>query len=121
MTPSRQLGHFSSRAFMVKHQYTAMLLSLVVGFIWIGVYRLLAQSWFLSRLSILLAVISFVPAGLVFLAHFRELGPFWWRDNSNVVLTTRRSPRLERAEITLMAVLWAIIFVFVVIAIFSAQ
>ncbi len=103
---------------MVKHQYKVMSVSLVVGFMWIGIYHLLATSWFLSRLSLLLAIISFVPAGLVLLVHGREFGPFLWWDKSNVVLTTRRPPKLERVEFTVMAVLWAVIFVFVVVVIF---
>lgn len=75
---------------MVKHQYKAMFASIVVGLIWVGVYHFLADSWFFSRLSLLLAIISFVPAGLVVLVHGRELGRFMWWDRSNVVLTTRR-------------------------------
>ncbi len=106
------------RAFMVKHQYKVMLVSLVVGFAWIGIYQLLASSWFFSRLSLLLAIISFAPAGLVLLVHGRSFGRFFWWDKSNVVLTTRRPPRLEKVEFTVMAVLWAVIFVFVVIVIF---
>jgi hypothetical protein len=66
--------------FMVRHQYKVMCVSTVVGFAWIGIYRLLATPWFFSRLSLLLAIISFVPARLVVLAHGRELGPFMWWD-----------------------------------------
>jgi hypothetical protein len=62
--------------------------------------------------------ICFVPAGLVVLIHGRESGPFLWWDRSNVVLTTRRSPKMEKAELVLMAVLWSIIFVFAVAVIF---
>jgi hypothetical protein len=82
-----------------------MLVSLVVGFIWIGISHLLATSWFFSRLSLLLAIISFVPAGLVLLVHGRAFGRFLWWDNSNVVLTTRRPRRLENVEFTVMGVL----------------
>ena len=64
------------RPFMVKHQYKVMSVSLVVGFVWLGIYHLLATSWFFSRLSLLLAILSFVPAGLVLLVHGREFGPF---------------------------------------------
>jgi len=103
---------------MVKHQYKVMLVSLVVGAIWIEIYHLLATSWFFSRLSLLLAIISFVPAGLVVLTHGRELGPFLWWDRSNTVLTTRRSQKTEKAEFIVMAVLCTIIFVFVVAVIF---
>jgi len=98
---------------MVKHQYKVMSISLVVGFVWVGIYRLIAASWFFSRLSLLLAIISFVPAGLVLLVHGREFGPFLWWDKSNVVLTTRRPRKLERVELVVMAVLWTAIFVFV--------
>ena len=76
------------RAFMVKHQYKILLASMIVGLMWFGVYRLLAASWFFSRLSLLLAII------------------------------TRRSPRTEKIELTVMAVLWAVIFVFVVVVVF---
>jgi hypothetical protein len=109
---------FGFRTFMVKHQYKVMPVSLVVGFMWVGIYHLLATSWFFSRLSLLLAIISFVPAGLVLLVHGREFGPFLWWDKSNVVLTTRRPRKLERVEFTVMAVLWVVIFAFVVVVIF---
>ncbi|MGH9511468.1 MAG: hypothetical protein ACRD2U_04970 [Terriglobales bacterium] len=79
---------------------------------------MLATSWFFSRLTLLLAIISFVPAGLVVLVHGREIGPFLWWDRSNRVLTTRRPRKLEKAEFTVMVVLWAVIFVFVVVVIF---
>jgi hypothetical protein len=103
---------------MVKHQYKVMSVSLVGGFVWVGIYHLLATSWFFSRLSLLLAIISFVPAGLVFLVHGREFGHFLWWDKSNVVLTTHRPRKLERVEFVVMAVLWTAIFVFVVFVIF---
>ena len=103
---------------MVKHQYKVMFASIVMGLIWVGAYHLLAASWFFSRLSLLLAIISFVPAGLVVLAHGRELGPFLWWDRSNVVFTTRRPRKLERLELTLMAILWGAIFIAVVVVIF---
>jgi len=103
---------------MVKHQYKVMSASLVVGFVWVGIHHLLATSWLVSRLSLLLAIISFVPAGLVLLIHGREFGPFLWWDKSNVVLTTRRPRKLERVEFAVMAVLWAAIFVFVAVVIF---
>jgi len=103
---------------MIKHQYEVLPASIVGGLIWVGVYQWLAASWFFSRLSLLLAIISFVPAGLVVLVHGREFGPFLWWDRSNVVLTTRRPRKLERVEFTVMAVLWAAIFVFVVAVIF---
>jgi hypothetical protein len=41
----------------------------------------------------------------------------WW-DKSNVALTARRPRRTEKLELTLMAVLWAAIFVFVVVVVF---
>ena len=106
---------------MLKHQYKVLPTSLLAGFMWVGAYQLLATSWFFSRLSIFLAIISFVPAALVFLVHGRELGPFLWWDRSNVVLTTRRPRKLERAELIVMAVLWTVIFAFVVVVIFWAR
>jgi len=113
-----QNQRFGFRAFMVKHQYKVMLVSVVVGTMWVGIHHLLASSWFFSRLSLLLAIISFAPAGLVVLVHGREFGPFLWWDRSNAVLTTRRPQKLEKVEFTVMAVLWAVIFVFVVVVIF---
>jgi hypothetical protein len=104
MAPQNQ--RFTFRAFMVKHQYKVMLVSLVVGAIWIEIYHLLSTSWFFSRLSLLFAIISFVPAGLVVLIHGREFGPFLWWDRSNTVLTTRRAPKLEKGEFIVMAALW---------------
>ena len=44
----------------------------------------------------------------------------WW-DRSNVVLTTRRPRKLEKAEFAVMAVLWVAIFVFVVVVIFLSH
>jgi hypothetical protein len=114
--PSQLSGFLS---FMVKHQYKVMCVSIVVGFAWIGIYRLLVTSWFFSRLSLLLAIISFVPAGLVVLTHGRELGPFMWWDKSNVVLTTRRSPKIERIELLVLGVLASIVLVFVIIAVLA--
>lgn len=78
---------------MLKYQYWVMSASIAAGFAWIEISHLLAASWFFSRLSILLAIISFAPAGLVVLVHGRELGTFLWWDKSNVVLTTRRPPK----------------------------
>ena len=106
---------------MLKHQYKVLSISLVVGFMWLGIHQLLATSWFFSRLTLLLAVISFVPAGLVFLVHGREFGTFLWWDRSNVVLTTRRPRKLEKVEFVVMALLWAAIFVFVVVVIFLSR
>jgi hypothetical protein len=106
---------------MLKHQYKVLAISLAVGFIWVGVHQLLLASWFFSRLSIFLAVISFVPAALVFLVHGRELGTFFWWDKSNVVLTTRRPPKVEKTEFIVMTVLWSLIFVVVVVVIFFAR
>src|SRR5262245_58000751 len=94
----QQNERFDFRAFMLKHQYKVMLVSLVAGFMWVGIRHLLVGSWFFSRLCLLLAIISFVSAGLVVLIHGRELGPFLWWDRSNVVLTTRRPRKLEKAE-----------------------
>jgi hypothetical protein len=106
------------RAFMPRHQYKVMFVSLAIGFMWIGIRHLMAASWFFSRLCLLLALVSFVPAGLVVLVHGRELGPFLWWDKSNTVLTTRRSRKLEKTELIVMAALWSVIFIFVVLVIF---
>ena len=67
----QQSRRFDFRAFMLKHQYKVMSVSLVVGFMWVGIHHVLATSWFFSRLSLLLAIISFFPAGLVVLIHGR--------------------------------------------------
>jgi hypothetical protein len=109
---------FDFRTFMVKHQYKVMLVSLVVGLMWVGIYRLLAASWFLSHLSLLFALISFVPAWLVVLAHGRGIGPIVRWEESNDVLTTRRPRKVEKVEIILMAGLWTIIFGVVAFIIF---
>jgi len=111
----------SFRSFLLKHQYKVLFVSLAVGFVWIEIYRLLAGSWFWSGLSLLFAILSFFPAGLIFLIHGRELGPFLWWSTSNEVLTTRRSPGVERFEIKTMAVLWAIIFIAVMVVIFTVR
>jgi hypothetical protein len=111
--------HRGLRAFMVKHQYKVMCASVVVGFIFVGLFRLLGSSWFLARLALLLAIIGFVPAGLVLLAHLREnlFGGFCW-DKSDIAWTTRRSPKVERVEVTAMSVPWSVIFIFVIVVIF---
>ena len=114
----QQNERFDFRAFMLKHQYKVMLVSVVAGFMWVEIHHVLVGSWFLSRLSLLLAIISFVPAGIVVLIHGREFGPFLWWDKSDVVLTTRRPRRLEKVEFVVMAVLWAAILVFVIVVIF---
>lgn len=120
MTEPYQRAHrLRFRPFMIKHQYKLMFASILMGLIWVGVYHFLAGSWFFSRLSLLSAIISLVPAGLVVLVHGRELGPFLWWDRSNVVLTTRRPRKWERLELTVMAVLWAAIFVAVIVVVFS--
>ena len=48
----------------------------------------------------------------------RELGPFMWWDKSNVVLTTRRSPKVERIELVVLAVLASVIRVFLIVVVF---
>lgn len=103
---------------MLKHQYKVMAVSICVGLAWTGIYHLAARSWFFSRVSILIAIICFVPAGIVVVIHGREFGPFLYWDRSNIVLITRRSRKLERTELILMGVLWSIILVFVVLVIF---
>ena len=96
-----------------------MCASMAVGFVFLEIFHLLGSSSFSARLALLLGIISFVPAGLVLLAHLREnwFGGFWW-DPSNKAWTTRRSKIAERVEITVAAVLWSLIFVFVVVVIF---
>jgi len=116
--PPEQKRRFAFRPFMVEHQYKMLIVSLLVGLVWIGIYRLLASSWFFSRVSLLMAIVFLVPAGLVLLVHLREAGTFIWWDKSNVVLTTRRSPKIERVELIVMAALWTIIFGFIVGTIF---
>lgn len=118
MTKSPRLRGFRFRQFMVEHQYKVMLVSILVGLLWVGSYHLFVTSWFLSHLSILMAVISFVPAGLVALIHLREFGPFMWWDRSNRVLVARRSHKVEKIEMVVMGVLWTTIFGFVVLVIF---
>lgn len=118
MADSSQRRSWAFRPFMLKYQYRVMAASLVVGFVWIGIYQLVLASWFFSRFSILMAIISFVPAALVALIHGRGIGSALWWDPSNVVLTTRRSPRLEELELIVMAVLWTVIFGFVGLVIF---
>ena len=88
------------------------------GLLWIGIRQVLGASWFFSRLCLLLAIISFVPAGLVVLIHGRSFGRFFWWDRSNAVLAAHRSPRVEKTEFVLMAALWTIIFGFVIVMIF---
>jgi hypothetical protein len=116
-----QNQRFGFRTFMLKHQYKVMFVSLVVGFLWVGIHHVLAASWFFSRLSSLLAIIGFVPAGLVVLIHGRAFGHFLWRGTSDVVLTTRRPRKLEGVEFVVMAVLWAAIFLFVVVVILLSR
>jgi hypothetical protein len=64
---------------------------------------------------------SFAPAGLVLIVHGREFGPFLWWDRSNAVLTTRRRPKIEKAEFIIATVSWSLIFVFVVAVIFLSR
>ncbi len=79
MTELRTSHRLGFRAFMIRPQYKVMAASIVLGLMWVEAYRLFAGFWVLSRLSLLLAIISFVPAGLVILIHGREFGPFlWW-------------------------------------------
>lgn len=106
---------------MIEHQYKVLFVSMIVGMIWVGVYYLFENSWFFSRLTLLFAIISFVPASLVVLIHGREAGPFLWWDRSNRVLTTRRSPRVEKIELIVMTVLWTAIFLLVVFVVFFAR
>jgi hypothetical protein len=116
--PPQHGSHPDFRRFMVQHQYKVMCISLVVGFIFVGLCRLPSLPWFLARLALLFAIIAFVPAGLVLLAHLREFGPFWWWDSSNVVWKTRRSRRVEKFEMIVLTMLVSVVFIFVVIVIF---
>ena len=105
-------------SYLIKHQYKMLCVSLLVGFLFIKLHYILIAFWFLSQLSVFFAVVAFLPALLVLLAHGREFGPFLWWDTSNIVLTTRRSRRVEKTELQLLAVLLAIVLGLVVFAIF---
>ena len=68
MTEPYQRAHrLGFRAFMVKYQYKLMFASIVMGLIWVGVYHLLAASWFFSRLSLCLQSSALFLRGLLFL------------------------------------------------------
>jgi hypothetical protein len=94
-------------------------MSVVLGLCFLGLFRLLRLRFIFARLALLFAVISWVPAGLVILAHLREFGRFWWWDKSNAAWTTRRSRKAEKAELIVLTVLWSFIFMFVLIVIFG--
>jgi hypothetical protein len=109
------------RSFAVRHQYKVMSVSFAVGCIFIVAHRLFSFSWFFSRLTLLFAIIGFVPAGCVLLVHLRErffIGWYLSWDKSNVVWTTRRSPKVEKIELIVLGVLGSIILVFLIIVIF---
>jgi len=105
---------------MVKHEYIVTCLSVAIGFAFVGLSRLLDPFWFSARITLLLAIICFVPAGLVLLAHVRQdwFGGLRW-DKSNDVWTTRRSPKVERVEIVVMSLLWSLILIALVILVLS--
>jgi hypothetical protein len=50
--PCQRAHRIGFRAFMVRHQYKVLFASIVMGLIWVSVYRFLAASWFFSRLSL---------------------------------------------------------------------
>jgi hypothetical protein len=108
-------------AFMVKHQYKVMFVSFVVGCIFVVFHLLLAFSWFFSRLTLLLAIYAFVPAGCVLLAHLRErflIGWYFYWDKSNVAWTTRRAPKVEKVELIVLGVLGSLILIFLIVVVF---
>jgi len=109
------------RSFAVKHQYKVLSVSFAVGCIFSVAHRLFAFSWFFSRLTLLLAIIAFVPAGCVLLAHLRErffIGWYLYWDKSNVAWTTRRSPKVEKIELIVLGVLGSLIFALLIVVVF---
>jgi hypothetical protein len=98
-----------------------MFASIIVGCTLSLVHHLLAFSWFFSRITLLIAVVAFVPAGCVLLAHLRErflLGWYFDWDNSNRAWTTRRSPKVEKIELILLGALSSVILIFLILVIF---
>jgi len=120
--PLQHITHRAFRRFMARNQYTILPASVALGLLLALVYRLLSLPWFLSRLLLLFTIITFVPAGLVVLAHVRErFGPLGWYlawEDSDAAWTTRRSRPVERIEIIVMSVLWSLIFLFVIAVLF---
>jgi len=106
------------RRFMVKYQYHVMVASLAAGFIFVGAYILLEAYWLLARLTLLLAIVAFTPAAVVAFTHLREFGPFLYWTRSDSEWTTRRSRKTEKVELWLRTVLWALIFLAVIYAVF---
>jgi hypothetical protein len=98
-----------------------MFFSLVVGGTLFFVHRILAFSWFFSRLALLLAIYAFIPAGCVVFAHLRErflIGWYFYWDKSNVAWTTRRAPRVEKVELIILGVLATMILIFLIFVVF---
>jgi hypothetical protein len=59
MTPTHQEKRRPGfRAFMLDHQYKVLAASVCLGLAWSGIYRLVPTSWILSRLILLIAIIS---------------------------------------------------------------
>jgi len=106
------------RRFMVKYQYHVMVTSLAMGFVFVGVYSLLEAYWFLSRLTLLVGIVAFTPAAIVAFTHLRELGPFLYWTSSNSEWTMRRSRKTEKVELWLLSLLWSLIFLAVIYAVF---
>ncbi len=106
------------RRFMLAYQYHVMFASLAMGFVLVGAYKLSAGHWFFSRLILLLVLLAFTPAAIVTFVHMREIGPFLFWTASNREWTTRRPRKTERAELTILCVLWLLIFLFVAYVVF---
>ena len=97
------------RRFMVKYQYQVMVASLAMGFIFVGAYSLLEAHWFLSRLTLLVAIVAFTPAAIVAFTHLRELGPFLYWTSSNGEWTTRRSRKTVPAQMVDATLAWSLL------------
>lgn len=116
----RQVKDRGLRTFILDYQYHVMFASLAIGFICVGAYIVLEPYWFLSRLILLLTILVFLPAAIVVFAHLREtlIGHFLYWDPSNRLWTKRRSPKTEKIEVIILTVLWSLIFLLVVYAVF---
>lgn len=116
--PEHQRGF---RSFMLEYQYPVMFSSLALGFTLVSTSRFLAGHWILSRLILLLGIIVFAPAGIVTMAHLREtwITRYFYWEWSNRLWTTRRSSRTEKIELIVLSVLWSVILLFVVYAVFQ--
>jgi hypothetical protein len=112
--------HGGLRGFMVDNQYKVMCVSLAAGLVFVSIYNYFDFWWVLSRIVLAFTVIAFLPAVLVILAHFREnwLGGMWW-DTRDVAWTTRRSRDTETTELFIAIVLWSMIALAFLTALFS--